>query len=144
MKLSAEEKNYLFSKLEYKKKKLAIEKENEIFQLLKSPNNKINFSTDEISKIIKSLEFTFRKRLIGDKSDLKNDIFLSIKKRLPKDIIIVKQGRIDTKPTKSSTKEEIINYLKRKNINFDEKSTKAGLLGLFEHYHIKTFESFLS
>lgn len=140
MKLTLDEKKYLFSKLEYKKKKVAIEKENEVFQLLKG--DKTNFSNEDVDKIVKSLEFTFRKRLIGDKPDLKNDIFLSIKSKLPKDIIIVKQGRIDTKPTKTSTKPEIITFLKRKKINFDEKSTKTQLLGLFENKHIKTFEDF--
>jgi len=140
MKLTQEEKDYLFSKLEYKKKKIAIETENEIYKLLKG--DKINFSNNDISTIIKSLEFSFRKRMIGDKPDLKNDTFLSIKKRLPKDIIIVKQGRINTKPTKSSTKKEIFDYLKRKKITYDEKSTKSTLLGLFENRHIKTFDGF--
>jgi len=140
MKLTQEEKKYLFSKLEYKKKKIAIEKENDIFQLL--TGDKTIFSIEDINKIIKSLEFTFRKRLIGDKPDLKNDIFLSIKNKLPDDLIVVKQSRIDTKPNKNSSKSEIVDYLKRKNIKFDEKSTKAKLLGLFEYNHIKTFESF--
>jgi len=76
MKLTQEEKKYLFSKLEYKKKKIAIEKENDIFQLL--TGDKTIFSIEDINKIIKSLEFTFRKRLIGDKPDLKNDIFKTI------------------------------------------------------------------
>lgn len=140
MKLSKEEKDYLFSKLEYKKKKNAIETENDIFQLLKG--SKINFTTEEVDKIVKSLEFTFRKRLISDYRDLNNDLFKSIKSKLPSEIVIVKQSRLNSKPSKSSTKSEIINYLNRKKISFDPKSTKSNLLGLFENKHIKTFKGF--
>ncbi len=140
MKLTKEETEYLWKKLEYHKKKKAIETENELFQLFK--NDKITFSKDEFEKIIKSLEFSFRKRLIGDKPDLKNDIFLSIKSKIPNDLVVVKQGNINTKPGKSSTKEEIISYLKRKKIKYDEKDTKATLLGLFENMNIQTFSGF--
>jgi len=77
MKLTKDEVTYLWKKIENKKKKKAIETENDLYQLLNSDIN--DFSDDDFEKIIKSLEFTFRKRLIGDKPDLKNDLFLSIK-----------------------------------------------------------------
>jgi hypothetical protein len=137
--LTQDEKKYLFSKLEYKKKKMSINTENELFQLL--TGKKIRFSDDEFKTIISSLEFSFRKRLIGDIPDLNNDIFLSIKNKMPDDLIVVKFGNINRKPSKTSLKSEIISYLKRKNIDFDEKSNKADLLGLFEK-HIKLFDEF--
>jgi len=141
MTLTDEEKKYLWKKIENKKKKKAIETENELFKFL-NDNGNGNVSDNDFEKIIKSLEFTFRKRLIGDKPDLKNDTFLSIKKKIPKNLIVVKSGRIDTKPNKYSTKSEIISYLKRKNIDFNEKDTKSKLLGLFENLNIKTFHGF--
>jgi len=137
--LTQDEKKYLFSKLEYKKKKISINTENELFQLLNG--EKTRFSDDEFKKIISSLEFTFRKRLIGEIPDLNNDIFLSIKNKIPYDLIAVKFGNINRKPSKTSSKGEIISYLKRKNIDFDEKSNKTDLLGLFEN-HIKRFDEF--
>jgi len=140
MKLSKEEKEYLWKKLEYNKKKKSIETKNELYHLLN--DEKLEFTDKEFEKIIKSLELTFRKRLIGDKADLNNDLFKSIKAKIPSDMIVIKSGRIDRKPTKSSTKSEIISYLKRKNIEYNEKSTKAELLGLFENMNIKTFDGF--
>jgi hypothetical protein len=142
MKLTNDEKKYLWTKTENRKKKKAIETENTLYKLLNG--DKTNFNTTESELIIKSLEFTFRKRLIGDKPDLKHELFMSIKNKLPDDLIIVKQGNINTKPSKSSTKKEIIDYLKRKKINYNEKDTKTKLLGLFENENIKTFNGFVS
>jgi len=138
--LLKQEVDYLWTKVEHKKKKRAIEAENELFLLFQ----KTKFTNDEFEKIIKSLEFTFRKRLIGDNPDLKNNVYLSIKSKLPNDLIIVKQGNINTKPSKSSTKAEIINYLKRKKIDYNDKDTKTKLLSLFEHNNIKTFNGFIN
>jgi len=142
MKLSNEEVDYLWTKIETSKKKKAIHSENELFTLLNT--RKTTFTDEEFTKIIQSLEFSFRKRLNGEKPDLKNELYLSIKSKIPDTLIIVKQGSINRKPSKNSTKIEIITYLKRKNIAFDEKSTKATLLGLFEKMNIKTFDGFIN
>jgi len=141
MKLTKDEKIYLWSKIESKKKKKAIETENILFKLLNS--DKTNFNDFETELIIKSLEFIFRKRLIGDKPDLKHKLFISIKNKLPDNLIIVKQSNINIKPSKSSTKKEIINYLKRKKIKYNENDTKDKLLNLLEKNYIKTFNNFI-
>jgi len=140
--LSKEEKSYLWSKVENRKKKRSEELEDTLYTLLH--NEKTDFNQSELELIFKSLEFTFRKRLIGDKPDLKNQLYLSIKSKLPSDLIFIKQSNINTKPSKSSTKKEIISYLKRKKIDFNEKDTKEKLLGLFENGNIKTFDNFNS
>jgi hypothetical protein len=88
IKLSTEEKEYLFKKLENRKKKKAIADENELFQLLKG--DKKSFTEEEFNKIIKSLEFSFRKRLSGDKPDLNSDLFKSIKNKIPGETSVVK------------------------------------------------------
>jgi hypothetical protein len=140
IKLNTEEKEYLFKKLEYKKKKKAIADENEIFQLLKG--DKKSFIEEEFNKVIKSLEFTFRKRLSGDKPDLNNDLFKSIKSKIPSNTITVKSQRLQTKPTMNSSKPEIINYLKRKKIKYDENSTKKDLLKLIEEKVVFKYKDF--
>lgn len=141
MELSKEEKDYLFSKLEYKKKKTCIEKKNDLYDLLKG--DKKTISDDEFSTILKSLEFTFRKRLMGSKPDLNNDLFKSIKSKLPEGTMAVKQSKINYKPSKNATKSEIVNYLKAKKIKFDEDDTKPKLLSLLESTtFIKSFSEF--
>lgn len=141
MKLSTEEKDYLFSKLEYKKKKVCIEQKNELYNLLKGDQS--DFTDSEVVLIIKSLEFSFRKRLEGSKPDLNNEIFKSIKSKLPSDIIIVKQSSINYKPGKSATKSEIEDYLTSKKIPFETSSSKAELLSLMEGQNfIKRFDNF--
>jgi len=85
MNLTEQEKNYLFSKLEYRKKKISMEIENDLFHLLKG--DKIRFSDDEFKTIINSLEYAFRKRLMNG-PDFRNDVFLSIKDKIPNDLNI--------------------------------------------------------
>lgn len=130
MKLTREERDYLFKKIEYSKKKKAIETENKLFTILKGDED---LSNEDISLVLKSLEYGFRKRLIGDKPDLKTEIFLNIKSKIPENFILVKFSNLNKKPSKSSSKKEIISYLKRKKIDFDENDTKAKLFSLVEN-----------
>ena len=61
MKLTIDEKKYLWSKIEFKKKKTAKENENELYHLLNNDNE--TFSEDEFLKILNSLEYSFKKKL---------------------------------------------------------------------------------
>lgn len=130
MKLTDKEKKYLYSKLEYNKRKKSKEKNDKLYQLLNGDGN--TFSKEDLNMIIKSLEFTFRKRLMNG-PDLPNENYKSIKSKLPEDIILVKQSSITTKPTKSWLKSDIVKYLKSKKIEHDPKDTKDSLIKLLEN-----------
>ena len=147
--LTKQAKEYLFSKIENRKKKKSIETENELFKLLKG--DKTSFNNNDINLIFKSLEYTFRKRLQGDKPDLKNDLFKSIKDKLPKDLFLVKYSNLksrenkkDKVPTIKNTKKEITEYLDEIGLDYNPKDTKSKLIDLFKEGHIKTFNGFLN
>ena len=91
MKLTDIEKKYLWSKLEYTKKKKATETQNDIYQFLN--DEKSDFNEEEFKKILNSLEYTFKNKLIN--SDLDNETFKSIKSKLPKDWFGVTFGNIE-------------------------------------------------
>ena len=78
-KLSSEEIVYLWSKIEYIKKKKAIKDENELYTLLNS--NKKSFTSEEFHKILDSLEYSFKKRLKD--GTIKTELGQSIHKKLP-------------------------------------------------------------
>ncbi len=98
VKLSDEEKKYLWSKVEYKKKKNAINNENDLFNLLNS--DKKTFDNNEFNTILNSLEYSFRKKLMGFDSPIKNEIFIEISNKIPKDWIGIKYSSIDSKNKK--------------------------------------------
>lgn len=142
--LTQGEKDYLYSKLEYKKKKTCTEQENDVYKVLKG---EIELTDDLFIKVLNSLEYSFKKKL--KEGTMKNTLFLSIQEKLPKSWIGVKYSsltaakkRTERKPTKNSTKKDIIEYLKKKNIDFDEKSKKSELLDLFENNNILTYKGF--
>jgi hypothetical protein len=58
IKLSLDDRNFLFKKVEYTKKKKAIETENELFNLLNGSKDEL--SEEDVTKILKSLEYKFR------------------------------------------------------------------------------------
>lgn len=60
--LTETEKSKLWAKLESRKKKQAIETLNELHVWFHSP--KAEFSRDERTKILKSLEYTFKQKLL--------------------------------------------------------------------------------
>jgi hypothetical protein len=91
--LSQEERKYLWSKIEYKKKKNAIETENKLFDLLNS-NERI--LEDDFIRILNSLEYSFKKRL-KEGPDFKNEIFMSIKDKLPESWVGVKFSNLSAK-----------------------------------------------
>jgi hypothetical protein len=86
--LNDDEKIYLWNKIEYKKKKNATEKQNDLFNILKGDKN--TFDEQEIDLILKSLQYTFRKKLSGLENPINNEVFKSIQEKIPSDWIIVK------------------------------------------------------
>lgn len=91
MKLTTDEKKYLWSKLEYTKKKKAIEAKNELYELLNGEKEEV--TEDEFKKILSSLEFNFRVRLKDAEKPLNNEHFKSIQEKIPESWINVKYSR---------------------------------------------------
>ena len=95
VRLTDGEKEYLWSKIEYKKKKIATEQENELFKILKSDRK--SFNEDEFNLILGSLEYTFRKKLKRQDKPIDNQHFMSISDKIPDDWIGVKYSSIGAK-----------------------------------------------
>lgn len=98
VKLTDDEKNYLWSKIEYRKKKSAKEQENELFNLLNG--DKKTFNNEEFNLILNSLEYKFRKKLKRQDTPLDNDNFMSISDKIPDEWIGIKYSSIDAKNKK--------------------------------------------
>jgi hypothetical protein len=99
--ISKDEKKYLWSKIEYKKKKISIEQKNELYKLL---NDDCKVSKDDFIKILDSLEYSFKKRLKSG-PDLKNDIFITIKNKLSKEWIGVKYSNLKSREKRNNKKQ---------------------------------------
>ena len=143
--LNKKEKDYLWSKIEYNKKKKAKEKENDIYQMLQG-DKEIKNDNDFI-KILDSLEYSFKKKLKNGTID--NNEFLSIQEKLPKDWLDVKYSNLkmqknkrERKPTMKNTKKEIADYLDKNKIKYDNKMSKSQMLELFENGNILTWHGF--
>jgi hypothetical protein len=103
IKLSDDEKSYLWSKVEFIKKKRATEQENDLFNFLKG--DKKSFDNEEFNIILNSLEYTFRKKLKGFDNPIKNDNFISILNKIPKDWIGLKYSSLSAKNKKEDKNE---------------------------------------
>ncbi len=77
--LTSEEVEYLWSKIEYLKKKNAIKTENVLFKLLNS--NKTSFNDEDFIKVLNSLEYSFKKKLKD--GTIKTELGKSIHSKLP-------------------------------------------------------------
>lgn len=138
IKLTDSEKEYLWKKIEYTKKKKAEAEQNSIYNLLKG--SKSSMSNDDFDHILKSLEYTFRKKLSGqDANQPKSDDFQSIFNKIPKAWIGVKFSSLKAKqnkdnkiPTEKNSKDDIKKYLTKQNIKFDDKLTKKELVKLIK------------
>ena len=75
--LTPEEKNYLWSKIEYRKKQTAIKAQNQLHTLLQN-SEKTEFSTDELKVIFNALEYNFKNKLVGKGTPIKKDVFVSL------------------------------------------------------------------
>jgi len=78
--LTSDEKNYLWSKLEYRKKKQSSETEDNIFKVLKSD---VELTKVDVESILRSLEYKFKKKLKGLEPPIRNDFFSSITEKIP-------------------------------------------------------------
>jgi len=142
--INKDEKDFLWKKIELRKKKNAIETENDLYQLL---NTDIQVSKDDFIKILNSLEYSFKQKLKN--GTMKSTTFISIQDKLPEEwfgvkfsVLKAKEKRDNKKPTINNTKDQIKQKLKDKNIDFDEKMKKSDLLKLFENKNILTFHGF--
>lgn len=98
IKLTDEEKKFLWSKVEYRKKKKAEETKNEVYQFLNG--KQVTFSEDEFLKILNSLEYTFRKKLRGFDKPMKKEVFQSIQSKLPDSWMGISYSSLDAKKKK--------------------------------------------
>jgi hypothetical protein len=88
--LTKDEREYLFSKLEYSKKKRIIQNENEIFKYLRGDVDEL--SEELFIKILDSLEYSFRKKL--KEGEIKTPLFKSIKEKIPNNWLGVRYSRL--------------------------------------------------
>jgi len=95
VKLTDDEKNYLWSKIEYRKKQRASETENDLYKILKG--DKTDLDEEEFNKVLNSLEYTFRKKLSAMDTPLKSEIFTNIVDKLPKNWLGIKYSSINAK-----------------------------------------------
>jgi hypothetical protein len=132
--LTDDEKKYLWNKIEYKKKKNAIDTENNLFKLLNG--NQKTFDNDDFDLILKSLEYTFKKKISGLDNPINNDIFKSIQDKIPNNWIPIKYSSLSAKekrkPNITWDKDEIKKYINDKNIKFDDNLNKKELLDLIK------------
>lgn len=136
--LNDDEKNFLWKKIEYKKKKSAIETENALYKLLQNKGDKA-ISNDDFKMILKSLEYTFRKKLSGIDKPMKSAIFTNLVEKIPSDWVGVKYSSINSKhkrenkvPTILSRKDIIVKYLDKEGIDYDVNMTKRELIDLIK------------
>lgn len=132
--LSKEEKEFLWNKMEIRKKARAKDKETLVFKQLKSDENITTES--QFIDILNSLEYSIKKRVKEGKT-LKGKYekaFASLQDKLPNSWMGVKYSSIKAKekrdsksPSKSSTKKEIMDWLSSKDISFDKNETKEEL-----------------
>lgn len=134
MTFTKEEKDYLFSKLEYTKKKRIEATKNDIYKMLKG-----GASIDEegLINILNSLEYSFKKKL--KTGTMNSEVFKSIQKKLPSSWMGVSYSNISShkkkaerKPKLTNTKKEIMDFLKKKSIKHDDSMTKTELLKLIK------------
>lgn len=94
--LTEDEKMYLFSKLEYNKKKRIINDKNDIYIIL---NNKGTSAINEdiFIRILNSLDYNIRLQLMDPSKEFRNPIAQSIKSKLPQSWIGIKYSNIKSK-----------------------------------------------
>lgn len=98
--LNKAEREYLWSKVEYTKKKTAETDNNKLFKLLNG--TKATFDEVETTIILNSLEYSFKKKLSGADKALNKEIFKSIQEKIPKDWTGIKYSSISAKAKKDS------------------------------------------
>lgn len=100
--LTKEERDYLFSKFEFSKKKRATETESDLFKYIKGDVNKTDEET--FIKILNSLEYSFKNKLKD--GTMRSDVFKSIQAKIPESWIGTKFSRIDTNKNRLDRKKK--------------------------------------
>jgi hypothetical protein len=135
------------SEIKYLSKKIDLEsKDNlsvDIQKIINTDKDKVYLKPLEFQKILDVLDKDFKNRLFDKENPIENDNFISILDKIKlfmtdlqsknggeKPHKLKKKEKIFKKPSKYSTREEIIEYLNNKNCIFDIKSTKEELLKL--------------
>lgn len=78
MVFTKEEKEFVFGKIENRKKKIAVNEKNDLYNILHDDSE---LTQENIDLIKKSLEYSFKKRL-SDGPDMKKEIYLTVKEKL--------------------------------------------------------------
>ena len=94
--LSADEKTYIWSKIEYTKKKKATENKSDLFKLLTSKGDS-NIPVEQFIGILDNLEYTIKKQMTDPEKKFKNELATSIKAKLPTEWMGVKYTIISRK-----------------------------------------------
>lgn len=94
--LTKDEKSFIWSKIEYTKKKKAEQNKTEIFDALNSDGD-TEIDRQLFINILNSLEYTFKKQLTDTEKVFKNKTAESIKSKLPTDWFGVKYSLISRK-----------------------------------------------
>jgi len=97
--LKEDEKKYLWSKIEYKKKKKYTDSENEIFKLLTSDKSS-NVSEEDFIKVLNSLEYSIKKQMKDVDKKFRNANATSVKSKIPNSWIGVKYSSLSAKDKK--------------------------------------------
>jgi len=101
--LSEDEKKYLWSKIEYKKKKKAVSTKNDVYTILNSSGDS-EISEDEILNLLNSLEYSIKKQMKDPDKKFKNSNATSIKSKIPSSWIGVKYSSLSSKSKRNSDK----------------------------------------
>lgn len=97
IRLSEDQKKYLWSKIEYTKKKKAIANENDIFNILSADPSSGSITIDDFKNILDSLEYSVKKDMRNPDKKFRNPIAHSIHEIIPSDWIGVKFSRLKPK-----------------------------------------------
>lgn len=101
--LSEEEKRYFWSKIEYSKKKKAIDSKNELYNILTS-NGDSKISKENMISFLNSLEYSIKKQMKDENKVFKNEIASSLKSKIPNDWIGIKYSSLTSKRNRDSNK----------------------------------------
>lgn len=100
--LTDEQKDFLWRKLEYTKRRKASETENELYQLLKG--DKKSLTVEEYKKVLNSLEYSFKKKFRD--GEVKRGIGAELQGNLPEDWMGVNFSSLQAREKKLEREEE--------------------------------------
>lgn len=100
--LTDEQKDFLWRKLEYTKRRKASETENELYQLLKG--DKKSLTVEEYKKVLNSLEYSFKKKFRD--GEVKRGIGAELQGNLPEDWMGVNFSNLEARKKKLEREEE--------------------------------------